>query len=57
MSDETPEGNQESGNEAESAVPKSKGSKSTYALNKLDQELADQYGWTPQQAEESRLYL
>ena len=32
-------------------------SKSTYTLNKLDQELADQYGWTPQQAEESRLYL
>jgi hypothetical protein len=33
------------------------GSKSTYTLNELDQECADEYGWTPQQAEESRLYL
>ena len=25
--------------------------------NQVDQEMADEYGWTPQQAKESRLYL
>jgi hypothetical protein len=25
--------------------------------NQVDQEMADEYGWTPQQAEESTLYL
>ena len=32
-------------------------SKSTYIYNQIDQEMADAYGWTPQQAEEARLYL
>ena len=31
--------------------------KSTYIYNQIDQEMADAYGWTPQQAEEARLYL
>ena len=32
-------------------------SKSTYVYNQIDQEMADAYGWTPQQARESQLYL
>lgn len=31
--------------------------KSTYIYNQVDQEMADEYGWTPQQAKASRLYL
>jgi hypothetical protein len=57
MSDETPEDLPEPYRHAESTDSDSKGSKSTYIYNKIDQELADQYGWTPQQARESQLYL
>jgi hypothetical protein len=56
MSDETPEERLEPDEETKSTDPESKGFKSTYTLNELDQECADEYGWTPQQAEESRLY-
>ena len=46
--------------EPEVEAPDTKGitdSKSTYIYNQIDQEMADAYGFTPQQAEEARLYL
>lgn len=57
MSDETPEENPEPDEETKSTDPESKGFKSTYIYNQIDQEMADAYGWTPQQARESQLYL
>lgn len=57
MSDDSQEELPESNQDTNSTDPESKDSKSTYIYNQIDQEMADEYGWTPQQAKESSLYL
>jgi len=57
MPEESQEELPESSQDAESNDPESKDSKATHSCNQIDQEVADAYGWTPQQARESQLYL
>jgi len=57
MSDESQEELPESSKDTESTDPEFKDSDSTDIYNQIDQEIADAYGWTPQQARESQLYL
>jgi hypothetical protein len=57
MSDESPAEMPEKQLEPELGESAPRVSKSTYIHNEIDQEIADAYGWTPQQADEARLYL
>jgi hypothetical protein len=57
MSDESPDDIPENQQALEVSETASRVSKSTYIYNEIDQEIADAYGWTPQQADEARLYL
>jgi hypothetical protein len=57
MSEESQGELPESSQDAEATDSEPKGSKSIYIYNQIDQEMADAYGWTPQQARESQLYL